>query len=327
MTHDRAPTSILNALRLVKSGMTRTAEETLGLPSMPERRFLARTAHQWGWRDEDTLRILSTMLGDVSCDVRTEAYESLIRCVELHGEQLLSELEKHLEQEPLVQAARARLLRQLAITDVCRVLVLLCPLAASGMTWVEREVAKCLSTCWILDRGVTWHTIEDWLHHTSADVREIAVRFISSGRWPEGSTAPAVLKRVAGDPSSLVRTVCARGMSLWAWEDLDLAIGVLRTLSMDRLHWNIRAAVAKGITHWRKAAPYEALEILYPLARDPSRRVRRLARRQICALDGDCSLRPITARGLRKARLERFSALHRMRPAGQSEELELSGIR
>jgi hypothetical protein len=289
MAYDSTPISILNAIGLLNSGMTETAEGAFGLPSTHERRFLARTARQWGWGDEDTLRILSAMLGDVSCDVRIEAYESLIRCVELRGERLLSELENHLEQEPLVQAARARLLRELANADLKRVLVLLCPLAASGITWVDKEVTKCLSTCWALDQRVTWHVIKDWLHHRSCHVREMTVRFISSGHWPEGPTAPTILSSVVGDSSSHVRTACARGMSLWAKEDLDLAIPALRTLSRDRSHRNVRAAVAKGVTHWRKAMPYEALEILYPLARDPSRRVRRLARRQICVFEGGFS--------------------------------------
>jgi hypothetical protein len=284
MAYERVPPSMRDALGLLDPGAITVAGARVGLLSAPERRFLARTARQWKWGDENTLCILGALLRDTSCDVRSEAHRSLIRCTELHGEPLLSELEACLEQEPWVQISRVLLLQRLAGIDVCRVLALLCPAAASGITWVEGEVTKCLSTCWFLDREGTWHGIEDWLRHRSAHVREIAVRFVSSGHWPNGSNVPSVLQSVTEDPSSLVRTLCARGISLWAWDDLDLAIPALRALSRDRSHRNIRLAVVRGVTHWRKAAPYEALDILFPLLRDVACSVRRLAFRQLNAL-------------------------------------------
>jgi hypothetical protein len=183
-----------------------------------------------------------------------------------------------------VQMVRLRLLRLLAVIDVATVLALLQPAAENGITWVEREVTKCLLTCWSLDRNETWDTIEDWLHHRSAHVRDIAVRFISSGHWPKGVSAPDVLRCVVEDPSSLVRATCARGMSLWATEDLPLSISALKALSIDRCHSNVRMAVVRGLTYWRRAAPYEALDILLPLLCDVVRTIRRSAARQARAL-------------------------------------------
>ena len=287
MAYDSALPAILNTLETLGSSPAERADGVRESFPVTERRFLARTAQQWAWNPEDKLCILCVLLGDTICDVRAEAYYSLLRCSELHGEPLLSELEKHPEGEPWVQMTRMRLLRRLATTNVRRVLDLLCPMAQNGTTWVQPEVAACLSTCWTLDREVTWQVIESWLHHGSASVREAAVRFVSTGRWPGGSTVPAVLQFTVNDPVSRVRAVCARGISMWACEDLDLAIPALKTLARDRAHWNVRRAVARGLTHWRKAAPYEALEVLLPLLRDGVFSVRRLAFRHLRALQSE----------------------------------------
>lgn len=273
---------LLNTLvDLMARGRQREAEALLPRYPGSSRALLARIVLAGGACTDAALLLLAVLARDDDCNVRAQAVESLMRHSGRFPDVAICDLMKNQETEPWVQVLRARLCNRIARSHLDAALHTLRFMACVPQQWIQREVQACLATCWGISDKATWQTVAPWLNDQNEYVRETAIRFIAMGRHPNGSTVPSLLHALAYDRSALVREGCARVLSSYAVEDLESALPQLIHLSRDRTHWFVRLTVARGLVHWRQAAPYEALATIKPLLSDPVDVVRKSALRQL----------------------------------------------
>ncbi len=273
---------LLNTLvDLIARGRQREAEALLLRYPRSSRILLARIVVAGGACTDAELLLLAVLARDDDCNVRAQALDSLMRHSGRLPDVVICDLVQNQETEPWVQVLRVRLCNRIARSHLDTALHTLRLMACVPQQWIQREVQACLGTCWGISDKATWQTVAPWLNDQNEYVRETAVRFIATGRRPNGSTIPGLLHDLAYDRSALVREGCARALSSHAVEDLENALPQLIHLSRDRTHWFVRLTVARGLVHWRDAAPYEALATIKPLLCDPMNIVRKSALRQL----------------------------------------------
>ncbi len=276
----RQDTPVAVLRQLVERGDEAGARALLAEHSIPTQRFLARQLACTCPQDTVGVRVLALLASSASADVRTEAYEALLRVGPDAALGAMPIIESRPETDPWAEVSRLRLLRCMASLRPTQAARAASYAACSPHRWVQDEVLHVLDACYLAADGAIFAEVTKWCASPSSDTRETALRWLS--RLPH---LPPDLGRLAYslsfDKAVHVRSAAAGLLSRFALREPDVALRRLAELARDRAHWSVRLAVARGMARWLSGAPFDALALCEGFLNDPVVSIRRVAGRHL----------------------------------------------